>query len=211
MFFGGNSGFNAFHPEKFEDNDFTGFEIQPSVRLRWAQGERTSYWAAISRAVQTPVRAFTDIRLNRVAGPLPQPIPLPTGQVIDTFLAALVQDPGLESEELIAYEAGLRLAANRSAYLSVSAFYNVYDKLKTVVEGEPETFLWVKLAQIAKLIREYDATVPVIVMHSFATASVSRAHLADIDWAGIPPSMRFDFTQSIMPRILVGVGRSLRW
>ncbi|PRP91732.1 putative uridylyltransferase [Enhygromyxa salina] len=70
-----------------------------------------------------------------------------------------------------------------------------------VVEGERESFLWVKLAQVAKLIREHDARIPVVVMHSFATAAVSRAHLRDIDWAGVPESMRFEFTQSIMPRV----------
>lgn len=70
-----------------------------------------------------------------------------------------------------------------------------------VVQGESETFLWIKLAQVARLVREYDATIPVIVMHSFATQSVSRRHLDDIDWAGIPTSMRFEFSQSIMPRV----------
>lgn len=70
-----------------------------------------------------------------------------------------------------------------------------------IVDGEPETFLWVKLAQVARLIREYHATIPVIVMHSFATQSVSRRYLDDIDWAGIPPSMRYEFSQSIMPRV----------
>ena|GEM_PF-726001 len=70
-----------------------------------------------------------------------------------------------------------------------------------VVEGQPESFLWIKLAQVAKLIRELDATIPVIVMHSFATRAVSRQHLAEIDWAGIPESMRFEFSQSIMPRV----------
>lgn len=72
-----------------------------------------------------------------------------------------------------------------------------------VVQGEAETFLWVKLAQVARLIREYEAKIPVIVMHSFATAAVSRRHLDDIDWAGIPSDMRFEFTQSIMPRVTV--------
>ena len=70
-----------------------------------------------------------------------------------------------------------------------------------VVEGQPETFLWVKLAQVAKLIRELDATIPVIVMHSFATEAVSRKHLQDIDWAGVPEAMRCEFSQSIMPRV----------
>jgi UTP--glucose-1-phosphate uridylyltransferase len=70
-----------------------------------------------------------------------------------------------------------------------------------VVEGQPESFLWIKLAQIAKLIRDLDATIPVIVMHSFATKAVSQAHLREIDWAGIPKPMRFEFSQSIMPRV----------
>lgn len=70
-----------------------------------------------------------------------------------------------------------------------------------VLDGEGESFLWIKLAQVAKLIRDYNATIPVIVMHSFATQAASRRHLEDIDWAGVPPSMRFEFTQSIMPRV----------
>jgi len=70
-----------------------------------------------------------------------------------------------------------------------------------VVEDQPETFLWVKLAQVAKLIRDLGATIPVIVMHSFATQAVSHKHLEEIGWAGIPEDMRFEFSQSIMPRI----------
>ncbi len=70
-----------------------------------------------------------------------------------------------------------------------------------VIEGQPESFLWIKLAQVAKLIRELDATIPVIVMHSFATQAVSQKHLREIDWAGIPEDMRFEFAQSIMPRV----------
>jgi hypothetical protein len=49
-----------------------------------------------------------------------------------------------------------------------------------VVQNETETFLWIKLAQIARLVREHNATIPVIVMHSFATQSVSRRHLDEI-------------------------------
>jgi UTP--glucose-1-phosphate uridylyltransferase len=70
-----------------------------------------------------------------------------------------------------------------------------------VVEGQPESFLWVKLAQVRRLIRELDATIPVVVMHSFATAAASHQHLAELDWAGVPRSMRYEFDQSIMPRV----------
>jgi len=70
-----------------------------------------------------------------------------------------------------------------------------------VADGVDESFLWAKLAQVARLIREYDATIPVIVMHSFATEAASKAHLEAIDWAGVPKSMRYEFSQSIMPRV----------
>src|SRR5262249_37151089 len=44
---------------KFEHNDFTGFEVQPSTRLLWTPSERQTVWAAISRAVRPPTRAQT--------------------------------------------------------------------------------------------------------------------------------------------------------
>ncbi len=122
---------------KFEHNDFTGSEIQPSIRFRWTPDERKNVWAAVSRAVQTPVRAFNDVRFNQFAGPLPQPIPLPTGQTIDTFLVSALPNTDLESEELIAYEAGFRIRASRSLYVDGAIFYNVYDRLKSTIPQQP--------------------------------------------------------------------------
>ena len=40
---------------KFELNDYTGFEVQPSIRGAWT-GERQVIWGAVSRAVRTPSR-----------------------------------------------------------------------------------------------------------------------------------------------------------
>ena len=42
---------------KFEHNDYTAFEYQPTGRLLWTPDPRHSIWAAISRAVRTPSRA----------------------------------------------------------------------------------------------------------------------------------------------------------
>jgi len=41
---------------KFEHNDYTGFEIQPSTRLLWTPGEHHRLWAAISQATRIPSR-----------------------------------------------------------------------------------------------------------------------------------------------------------
>ncbi len=127
---------------KFEHNDFSGFEAQPSIRFRWTLDERKNVWAAVSRAVQTPVRAFTTVRLNQFAGPLPQPIPLPFGQSIDAFLVSLLPNKDLESEELIAYEAGFRIQPSRAFYLDGAAFYNEYDRLKDFAPLQPTVELF---------------------------------------------------------------------
>ncbi len=122
---------------KFEHNDFTGSEVQPSIRFRWAPDDRKNVWGAISRAVQTPVRAFNDVRFNQFAGPLPQPIPLPFGQTVDVFLVSALPNVDLESEELIAYEAGFRIRASNSLFIDAAGFYNVYDRLKNSVAQPP--------------------------------------------------------------------------
>ncbi len=70
-----------------------------------------------------------------------------------------------------------------------------------VVEGERESFLWVKLRQVVRMAGFNQAEIPVIVMHSFATAAASERHLDEIDWAGLPKHLRRSFSQSIMPRV----------
>lgn len=70
-----------------------------------------------------------------------------------------------------------------------------------VVEGERESFLWVKLRQVVRMATFNRAEIPVIVMHSFATARASEQYLEAIDWAGVPKHLRLSFTQSIMPRV----------
>jgi len=46
---------------KFEHNDYTGFETQPSVRLAWVPVTSHTVWAAASRAVRTPSRIDEDL------------------------------------------------------------------------------------------------------------------------------------------------------
>src|SRR5262249_15869352 len=54
---------------KFEHNSFTGFEIQPNVRLLWTPAKDHTVWAAISRAVRTPSRSEDDVTLNGAGRP----------------------------------------------------------------------------------------------------------------------------------------------
>lgn len=94
---------------KFEENSFTGQEFLPSARLAWRRPGGDLVWAAVSRATRTPNRIERDLTLPG-------------------FL-----EPGdFQSELLTAFEVGYRANPSPRASLSVSAFYNVYDNLRTV-------------------------------------------------------------------------------
>jgi iron complex outermembrane receptor protein len=111
---------------KFEHNDFTGFEIQPSARALWTPGHSQTIWASISRAVRTPSEAESDIRLN----PAP-PVPLPPG------LLTIFGNPNMVSEELLAYELGYRIQPIEQLKLDLTGFYNDYDNLRTLEPIRP--------------------------------------------------------------------------
>src|SRR5579864_7250556 len=49
---------------KLEHNDYTGFEVMPSVRLAWAPNAHHTLWLAISRALRAPSRYDTNLVLN---------------------------------------------------------------------------------------------------------------------------------------------------
>jgi iron complex outermembrane receptor protein len=116
---------------KFEHNDFTGFEFQPTGRLLWRPGERQTFWGAVSRAVRTPSRAESDVRLNDQV--------LPPGVLAANLPAeiALVGDPNFHSETVLAYELGYRTELARRVFFDLSAFYNDYQDLRSLEPGQP--------------------------------------------------------------------------
>jgi iron complex outermembrane receptor protein len=112
---------------KFEHNDYTGFEVQPSVRLLWTPHPKHSAWASISRAVRTPSRADNDLRLvNSVIPPGVPPLSLPAPGVV-----SLVGNPAKQSEVLVAYEAGYRVQLHDRVTADAAVFYNDYHRLST--------------------------------------------------------------------------------
>jgi iron complex outermembrane receptor protein len=102
---------------KFEHNDHTGFEAQPTARLLWTPTKLQSVWASVSRAVRTPSLFEDGINFN---------IPLAKG--FPAFFD-LVGNADLKSEELIAYELGYRAQATSKLALDLALFSNMYDKL----------------------------------------------------------------------------------
>ena len=114
---------------KFEDNDYTGFEIQPNFRLAFTPTESTTLWAAISRAVRIPSRGENDSRnFNTVYGQTPEGLPM---------LVYGFGSDEVESVNLWAYEAGIRSIISEQVSIDVAAFYNVYSDFSSVELGEP--------------------------------------------------------------------------
>jgi len=100
---------------KFERNDFTGLEVQPTVRVRWSPTHRQTVWGAVSRAVRLPTRFDTDLRFRNTV----------TGAV------TLEGSEAFDSEEVIAYESGYRIRPLSRLTLDVAAFANRYDRLRS--------------------------------------------------------------------------------
>jgi iron complex outermembrane receptor protein len=115
---------------KFEHNDFTGFEYQPSGRLQWTPRQNQTLWSSVSRAVRTPSRYEHDS--YNCWGVFPGGGGTPTEM-------EFVCDEDYDSEELTAYELGYRLEASKSVMLDFAGFFNVYDNLRTY-EGQSPTF-----------------------------------------------------------------------
>jgi iron complex outermembrane receptor protein len=100
---------------KFERNDFTGLEVQPTVRVRWSPTFRQTAWGAVSRAVRLPTRFDTDLRFRNV----------------ETGAITLEGSEDFKSEEVIALEGGYRIRPISRLTLDVAAFSNRYDRLRS--------------------------------------------------------------------------------
>lgn len=111
---------------KFEVNNYTGFEYQPTARLAWSVTDKQTLWTAISRAVRTPNHAEHDF--NTIVGVVPP------GVIAPNTPAGFVRwqgNPSLDAETLTAYEAGYRIQPRENMNFSLSAFYNDFDDLVT--------------------------------------------------------------------------------
>ena len=105
---------------KFEHNDYTGLEYQPTVRVRWKPGLPHTIWAAVSRAVRMPTRFDSDLRFT--AG-------LP--------FVVLTGSPDFRSETVIASEAGYRTNIIPRVSFGATVFANAYDDLRSQEPSPP--------------------------------------------------------------------------
>ncbi len=120
---------------KFEHNDYTGFEGQPSARLLWAPTSQQRLWGSFSRSVRTPSRGEHDSEIHLAAFPGP-PNPLFGGASLPIALT-LDGDRSFQAEVQLAYELGYRYAFSEKASIDLTAFYSDYDKLRNGTDLQP--------------------------------------------------------------------------
>ena len=104
---------------KIEHNDYTGFEVEPSVRLAWRPDQKQTVWGAVSRAVRTPSRIDRDL-----FSPATPPYRVAGGE-------------NVVSEKLIAYEVGYRVQLEPQLALSLATFVNTYGDLRSLEPLNP--------------------------------------------------------------------------
>ena len=118
---------------KFEHNDFSGFEIQPSVRAIWVDPHGWSLWGAVSRAVRTPSRLETSMR-----GDLGLQPPDPSRGIALPVRLSILGSPDLEAEDLLAFELGFRKKWGGHTVLDITGYAHKYNGLFEVVTAPPE-------------------------------------------------------------------------
>ena len=99
---------------KLEDEPYAGVQLMPSIRLAFKPLDSTLLWAAVSRAVRAPTPVDANIR--EYAGPID----------------VLNGSTGFHPETLTAYELGTRVLVSSDLSFSVSGFYDVYNRLRSV-------------------------------------------------------------------------------
>jgi iron complex outermembrane receptor protein len=113
---------------RLEHNDYTGFELQPDLRVLRKVGEHQTVWGAVSRAVRSPARADFGARDNLAA------FPGPGGS---TFLVSFFGNDLFVSEDVLAYQAGYRFHPADTFHVDLATFYSQYRNLRTIEPGVP--------------------------------------------------------------------------
>jgi iron complex outermembrane recepter protein len=108
---------------KMEDDPYWGWTALPDARVSWQMADNADLWAAASRAIRAPT-PFDD-EVQEKMGPA-------------VFLAGNTR---FRPESVTAYELGSRTQATAGLSVSVAAFYNIYDDLRTVEPASSSVFI----------------------------------------------------------------------
>jgi iron complex outermembrane receptor protein len=113
---------------KLEHNYYSGFALQPNVRLLWVVHPRYTVWMAISGASENSSRVDADIRDGDSVTPGPNGV----STVMTSF-----GKPHLLPENVVAYQLGQRGQVGTWMAFDVAMFYNHYTNRHTDEPGVP--------------------------------------------------------------------------
>ena len=106
---------------KWEHNEFTGNEWQPSGKLVFKPAEHHSLWASIARAVRTPSIMEREGRFVLASYPTSS----------GTGTTGFTGSKDFHSESVLAYEAGYRWQQSTNLSFDLAVFYNDYKEIYT--------------------------------------------------------------------------------
>lgn len=106
---------------KWEHNEFTGDEWQPSGKLAWKPLEHHTLWASLGRAVRTPSLMEREGRFVLAAYPTPY----------GTGTTGFTGSKDYHSERVLAYETGYRWQESTHFSFDLALFYNEYQDIYT--------------------------------------------------------------------------------
>lgn len=116
---------------RYDTNDHTASQFQPSARVLWQANERNRFWFGISEAASLPSRAIVDplSQLVRYTPPQQSGLALP-------LIYRVNQQEGDNNTELRATELGHRYTAE-NFYLDMTLFHFQYDKEVLLRNNQP--------------------------------------------------------------------------
>jgi len=98
------------------DTEFDGFDVQPSVRMKWQPNDGFMGWLGVSRAVRTPSLEEKSL----------------------TWTSYQAGNENFESEKLLSFEGGFRKTISNSVAVDVATYFNEYEDLH-VLTFDPTT------------------------------------------------------------------------
>lgn len=112
---------------RLENNNYTGTEFQPTVRLMWMPSPSQAIWGSLSRAVRTPSRAENDATVELSAMPADPP-----GRLVPLLMRNLPPaNHSLQAEVVKALELGYRHQFHQRLSIDATVFRNDYTKLNS--------------------------------------------------------------------------------
>lgn len=130
---------------KYENNDFTGSEWQPSARILWKALENQSFWAAVSKAVRTP--SFIENSSSILLSVIPlmdssgNPVVDPSTGELTEVAVYLAGNSSFGSETLYSAEIGHRWQVTEDFSTDIALFYNHYKDIYGFVDDGVSPYL----------------------------------------------------------------------